>query len=116
MNGGCFRSFVRGQTPTSQLQSSSRSGLTRGNEHVCVLYEKRNGMMQTATKAQPEAAPQPITGEASLLEVPLEDSREWQAERLRLLWGRRKFFLQAAAIGLLASTLLAFLIPKSYTS
>jgi uncharacterized protein involved in exopolysaccharide biosynthesis len=71
---------------------------------------------QTATKAQPEAAPQPIVGEVSLLEVPLEDSREWQAERLRLLWGRRKFFLLAAAIGLLASTLLAFLIPKSYTS
>ncbi len=73
-------------------------------------------MMQTATKAQPEAAPQPIAGEASLLEVPLEDSREWQAERLRLLWGRRKFFLRAAVIGLLASTLLAFSIPKSYTS
>src|SRR5882724_11277619 len=121
MNGGCFRSLVRGQTPTSQLQSSSLSGLTRGNEHVRVLYEserakKRNDMMQTATKAQPEAAPQPIAGEASLLEVPLEDSREWQAERLRLLWGRRKFFLRAAVIGLLASTLLAFSIPKSYTS
>jgi uncharacterized protein involved in exopolysaccharide biosynthesis len=71
---------------------------------------------QTATKQQPEAGPQPVIGEVSLPEVPLEDSREWQADQLRLLWGRRKFFLQSAAVGLLASTLLAFLIPKSYTS
>jgi uncharacterized protein involved in exopolysaccharide biosynthesis len=71
---------------------------------------------QTATKAQPETAPQPIAGEVSLLEVPLEDSREWQAERLRLLWDRRRFFLRAAAIGLIVSTLVAFLIPKSYIS
>ena len=73
-------------------------------------------MTQTATKAQPEAAPKPITGEVSLLEVPLEDSREWQAERLRLLWGRRQLFLRATAIGLVVSTMIAFLIPKSYTS
>ncbi len=73
-------------------------------------------MTQTATKQQPETPPQPVVGEVLLPEMPLDDSREWQAERLRLLWRRRKFFLQAAAIGLLASTLLAFLIPKSYTS
>jgi capsule polysaccharide export protein KpsE/RkpR len=71
---------------------------------------------QTATKQQTETAPQAVAGELSLPETLLDDSREWQAERLRLLWGRRKFFLQAAAIGLFASTLLAFLIPKSYTS
>src|SRR2546430_15625642 len=46
----------------------------------------------------------------------LEDSREWQAEQLRLLWGRRRFFVQAVAAGLVVSTLVAFLIPKSYTS
>jgi len=73
-------------------------------------------MTQTATKAQPEAAPQPIGGEASVLEAPLQDSREWQAERLRLLWGRRRFFLRATAIGLFVSTIIAFLIPKSYIS
>jgi uncharacterized protein involved in exopolysaccharide biosynthesis len=71
---------------------------------------------QTATKQQPEAAPQPLTGEVSLPETPLEDSREWQAEQLRLLWGRRRFFFRAVAAGLLVSTLVAFLIPKSYTS
>jgi uncharacterized protein involved in exopolysaccharide biosynthesis len=68
---------------------------------------------QTATKQQPE---KPLVGEVLLPEMPLEDSREWQAEQLRLLWGHRRFFFQAVAIGLLGSTLVAFLIPKSYTS
>jgi uncharacterized protein involved in exopolysaccharide biosynthesis len=72
--------------------------------------------MQTATKPQPEAAPQPVAGELSLSVVSLKDSRERQAERLRLLWGRRRLFLRAAAIGLVASTLVAFLIPKYYIS
>jgi uncharacterized protein involved in exopolysaccharide biosynthesis len=71
---------------------------------------------QTATKKQSEAAPQPVVGEVSLVEMPFEDSREWQAEQLRLLWGRRRFFLRAVAASLLVSTLVAFLIPKSYTS
>jgi uncharacterized protein involved in exopolysaccharide biosynthesis len=71
---------------------------------------------QTATKQQPEAALQPVRGEVSLPAVPLVDAREWQAERLRLLWDRRRFFFRAGAIGLLISTLVAFLIPKSYTS
>src|SRR5437867_11833641 len=48
--------------------------------------------------------------------MPLEDSRKWQAEQLRLLWGRRWFFFRAVAAGLLVSTLVAFMIPKSYTS
>jgi uncharacterized protein involved in exopolysaccharide biosynthesis len=71
---------------------------------------------QTATKPQPEAVPQPVIGEISLPELPLEDSREWQAEQLRLLWGRRRFFFRAGAAGLLVSTLAAFSIPKSYIS
>jgi len=72
--------------------------------------------MQTATKQQPETALQPVTREVSRLEKQIEDSREWQAERLRLLWGRRRFFFRAVASGLLISTLIAFLIPKSFTS
>jgi len=71
---------------------------------------------QTATKQQPEAAQQPVTGEVSLPQAPLEDTHEWQADQLRLLWGRRRFFFRAVAVSLLASTLLAFMIPKSYTS
>src|SRR6266699_3675558 len=72
--------------------------------------------MQTAAKPQPETPPQPVVGEVSLPEVPLEDSREWQAERLRLLWERRRFLFRAGTLGLIASTVVAFLIPKSYTS
>jgi len=56
---------------------------------------------QTATKQQPEA-PQPFAGEASLPEMPLE---ELQAEQLRLLWGRRRFFFRAVAAGLIVSGL-----------
>lgn len=73
-------------------------------------------MTQTAAKPQPETAPQPVAGEVLLPEMSLEDSREWQAEQLRLLWGRRRFFVRATAIGLIVSTLFAFLIPKSYVS
>jgi uncharacterized protein involved in exopolysaccharide biosynthesis len=58
----------------------------------------------------------PTEGEISLTEVPFEDSREWQAQRLRMLWDRRRLFLRAAGIGLMLSTLLAFLIPNQYTS
>ncbi len=73
-------------------------------------------MTQTAAKPQPETAPRPVSGEVLLPQEPLEDPREWQAERLRLLWDHRRSLLRVAAIGLVASTLVAFLIPKSYTS
>src|SRR5437773_9705318 len=46
----------------------------------------------------------------------LEVSREWQAEQLRLLWGCRRFFFRVGVMGLLVSTLVALLSPKSYTS
>jgi uncharacterized protein involved in exopolysaccharide biosynthesis len=71
---------------------------------------------QTAAKPQPETEPQPVAGEVLLPEMPFGDSRERQAERLRLLWGRRQFFLRVTGVALLASTLIAFLIPKQYTS
>jgi len=71
---------------------------------------------QTAAKPQPETAPQPVVGEVSLPEMSFEDSREWQTEQLRLLWDRRRFFLRATAIGLIVSTIVAFVIPKQYTS
>jgi hypothetical protein len=71
---------------------------------------------QTATKQQPETVPQQVVGEAWLTEMLVEDSREWQAQRLRLLWKRRRFFLRAGARGLVASTLVALLIPKSFSS
>ena len=78
--------------------------------------KRRTNVTQTATKPQPELMPQPDTGQVSLPGVPREDSSEWQAERLRLLWDRRRFFLRAAAVGVLGSTFVVFMIPKSYTS
>jgi capsule polysaccharide export protein KpsE/RkpR len=71
---------------------------------------------QTAAKKQPETAPQSVVGEVLLPEMRIDDSREWQAERLRLLWKHRRFFLRAGALGLAASMLVAFLIPRSFTS
>ena len=73
-------------------------------------------MPPTAVKPQREAARQPDTEEVSLPEMPLEDLREWQVKRLRLLFHRRRFLLKAAAAGLILSTTAALLIPKSYTA
>ncbi len=73
-------------------------------------------MTQTAAKPQPETAPQPVAGEILLPKIAAEDTREWQVDQLRLLWGRRRFFFRTVIVGLLVSTLVAFLIPKSYTS
>jgi capsule polysaccharide export protein KpsE/RkpR len=71
---------------------------------------------QTATKTQIEAPTQPHIDELALPEVPIEEARERQAKLLRLLWDTRRDLFRAAAIGLVASTLIAFLIPKSFTS
>ena len=46
----------------------------------------------------------------------LDDPCQWQAERLRLLWDHRQFLCRAAAVGLLVSAVIAFLIPKTYIS
>ena len=73
-------------------------------------------MSQTAAKPQPEAVPQPDVGELLSPDASLADSREWQAERLRLLWRRRQLFLRATALGLATSALIALLIPNVYTS
>jgi capsule polysaccharide export protein KpsE/RkpR len=71
---------------------------------------------QTAAKPQPETLPLPVVGEVLPPDIPLEDSRAWQAEQLRLFWGFRRFFFRAGVIGLLVSTLIAILIPNSYMS
>jgi capsule polysaccharide export protein KpsE/RkpR len=68
-----------------------------------------HGVIQSPERPDTDIEP-PSVDEA------LVDSRQWQAERLRLLWGQRRFFQQAAVMGMLASTLVAFSIPKCYTS
>jgi uncharacterized protein involved in exopolysaccharide biosynthesis len=71
---------------------------------------------QTAAKTQIEAEIHPVIDELPAQEVSLEEARERQAKLLRLLWDRRRALFRDAAIGLLGSTLIAFLIPRSYTS
>jgi uncharacterized protein involved in exopolysaccharide biosynthesis len=71
---------------------------------------------QTAAKTQIETDIQPVIGELPPQEVSLEEARERQARLLRLLWDRRPLVLRGCAIAFLASTLVAFLIPKSFTS
>ena len=73
-------------------------------------------MTQTAAKPQIETAMPPLIDELPLQEVPLEEVRKRQAKLLRLLWESRRSLFRTAAIGLLSSTLIAFLIPKSYIS
>jgi capsule polysaccharide export protein KpsE/RkpR len=46
----------------------------------------------------------------------LQVARQRQAEILRLLWDCRRALFRAGAVGLILSTLVAFLLPKSYTS
>jgi len=60
--------------------------------------------------------PEPLHDGMLLEEIPLPDRRARQADLLRLLWEDRRLLFRATAIGLLFSSLLAFLIPKSYTS
>src|ERR1035438_9788506 len=67
-------------------------------------------MSLTATK------PNPPRDELALQEIPLHDRRARQADQLRLLWDHRRLLFRVTAIGLLFSALLAFQIPKSYTS
>lgn len=43
-------------------------------------------------------------------------SRQRQAELMRLLWSRRRTFLRVAIVAILVSSLLAFILPASYTS
>ncbi len=73
-------------------------------------------MTQTAAKPQIETAMPLVIDDLPSQEVPLEEVRERQAKLLRLLWHSRRLLFQVAAIGLLASALVAFLIPKAYTS
>ena len=83
---------------------------------MAVQSQKGNVVTQTATKPQQEFMTQPDAAKRLLADEALEDSREWQAEQIRVLWVHRRIFLRAAAIGLLVSTVAAFVIPKSYTA
>ncbi len=73
--------------------------------------------MSGAAVRQSPAAPDSELREPDVFEEQeLGARRERQAELLRLLWNRRQLLLRAVVVGALGSIVIAFLIPKSYTS
>lgn len=49
-------------------------------------------------------------------EEDVRERRERRVAKFLLLWSHRRFLARAAVVGLVASTILAFLIPKEFTS
>src|SRR6267143_2712647 len=74
------------------------------------------GVKPSTVAHDPEILEPGVAAESTTNSEELAAVREWQAERLRLVWDSRRSFLRAAAIGLLASTLVAFLIPKRFSA
>lgn len=73
-------------------------------------------MTQTATKPQPELAPEQVPEEAFSSEFAGADPKAAVFVRLNSLWKQRRLIQRATLAGLLAGTLLAFLLPKRYES
>lgn len=57
-----------------------------------------------------------VLAEPLLDEEDLRAARERSIQRLSLLWSQRRFLARATAAGLLLATLIAFLMPKRFTS
>jgi uncharacterized protein involved in exopolysaccharide biosynthesis len=74
------------------------------------------GVKQSSVTHDPKILESVISEKRVLAEQEILAVRKWQAEHLRLLWTSRRLLLRAIAVGLIASMLTAFLIPKSYTS
>ncbi len=71
---------------------------------------------------EPSASPEQKMVEPAGIAEPLQAGEDTAAARgpwvgwLRLLWHQRRFLAKAAAVGLLAATLIAFATPKHYES
>lgn len=73
-------------------------------------------MSGTGVKQRPEPPDSQVLDPVLLEQRELEFARARQAELLRYLWDRRSTLFRAAVAGLLVSTLIAFVLPKSYTA
>ena len=73
-------------------------------------------MTQTAAKPQPEIAPQEVQGDVFPGEFAGTGPQRAAFFRLNSLWKQRRLIQRATLAGLLAGTLLAFLLPKRYES
>jgi capsule polysaccharide export protein KpsE/RkpR len=72
-------------------------------------------MTQASAQRQREVEPE-LEGTFVPNDEDARQARERSILKLRLLWAERRFLFRAGVIGLLASTLLAFLLPKRYVS
>ena len=73
-------------------------------------------MTQTAAKQQPELAPQQVQEAVFPDELVGAGLQHAAFVRLNSLWKQRRLIQRATLAGLLAGTLLAFLLPKRYES
>lgn len=73
-------------------------------------------MSGIGVKHSPELPDPEVLDPVVIEQRELAAARERQAERMRLLWDHRQLLLKSAGVGLLFFTLVAFLIPNSYTS
>src|SRR5437879_5857365 len=93
----------------------------RSNEHVVssareILEEGGLQMEPAMSISDPIALDQPTSPEARIDELEDQAARVRMLVKLRQLWSERRLLLRCAIVGLLAATLLAFLIPKLYES
>ncbi|HUN61518.1 MAG TPA: Wzz/FepE/Etk N-terminal domain-containing protein [Candidatus Sulfotelmatobacter sp.] len=72
-------------------------------------------MSSTGVRQRQEPPDTPVL-DPLLLDQEVAAARERQAERIRLLWEHRKWILKVMGVAFFVSTLVAFLIPNSYTS
>ena len=72
--------------------------------------------MGTVTKTQSEESAEPMDQNATVEVTLRSEDGDHFLSRLRLLWDKRRFLAKAATAGLLAGTLLAFLIPRRFES
>lgn len=72
-------------------------------------------MMQTGTKLQRQEETEPqLTTDMDLVDFRVSRERFWH--KVRQLWLKRRFLLDAAVVGLGVGTAIAFLIPMRYTA
>ena len=84
--------------------------------HECNWYQESVKLMQTSPKSHTVIEETPDAKATFAPEWNDGLTRERVLPRLRLLWGMRRFLGRCALAGLVAATLIAFLIPSEYES
>jgi uncharacterized protein involved in exopolysaccharide biosynthesis len=74
------------------------------------------GTKPTTAPIEPEILEPGRNGHDAEAQQQFQEAAERQAQTLRIIWDRRRMLFRFITAGFLASALIAFLIPKSYTS